>query len=115
MRIFEHIEIKSDPSQRIVQYEFKERFLCFCSLICILYNKKHNLANIFLLLLKEKKIMELYMLVCDFDTEYAALKNFLEYDSTLHKSKYIKKYLNAKNGITAKKRKKKAKRSSRKK
>jgi len=108
MKIFEQTEIKADPSQRLVQYEFKERFLCFCSMICILYNKKHNLANIFLLLLKEKKIMELYMTVCDFDTEYSALKNFLEYDSTLHKSKYIKKYLNAQNGVTAKKSKKRS-------
>ena len=39
------------------------------------------------------------MSLCDFDSEYTALKVFLEYDSTLHKSKYIKKYLNSLNKV----------------
>ena len=33
--------------------------------------------------------------MADFDTDYEAFKSFLDYDSSLHKSKYIKKYLNA--------------------
>lgn len=60
-----------------------------------MHNKKLNLANIFLLLLKNEKIMKLYMNLCEFDNQYSALKSFFEYDSTLHKSKYIKKYLNS--------------------
>ena len=63
-------------------------------MLCVLHNKKLNLANIFLLILKEDKIKKLYMNMCDFDSEYEALKSFLNHDSTLHKSKYIKKYLN---------------------
>ena len=101
MRIFEPGEIKSDPSSRICEYEYKESFLCFCSLICIIHNKKLNLANIFLLLLKDDEIMILYKRLCDFDNDYGALRCFLAYDSTLHKSKYIKKYLNARNGTTS--------------
>ena len=106
MRFYEHEDIKADPSARICETELKVAFLCFCSLMCIIHNKKLNLANIFLLLLKEPKAMGLYRLICEFDNDYAALKSFLEYDVTLHKSKYIKKYLNAKNGTTKKVKKK---------
>ena len=94
---FEYSDITADPSSRLKEEEFREGFLCFCSLMCIIHNKKLNLANIFLLLLKNEKIMRLYMSICEFDNEYSALKTFLEYDSTLHKSKYIKKYLNSLN------------------
>lgn len=88
---------KSNPTpiSRIEDEEAKNLFIVFCSLVSILNNKKINLANIFLLLLKEKKVLELYMRVCEFDTEFEGLKYFLEYDNSIHKSKYIKKYLNS--------------------
>ena len=83
------------PTSKLEDEEFRTQFIKFCSLINILSNKKINLANIFLLLLKEKKILELYMIVCEFDHEFEGLKYFLEYDSSIHKSKYVKKYLNS--------------------
>ena len=83
------------PMSRIEDAESKTLFINFCTLINILSNKKVNLANIFLLLLKEKKILELYLKVCEFDHEFEGLKYFLEYDSSIHKSKYVKKYLNS--------------------
>ena len=92
---FEFCEVKADPVARIKDEELRQNFLSFCSLMCIIHNKKLNLANIFLLLLKNEKIMKLYMSMCEFSSPYAGLKSFLEYDSTLHKSKYIKKYLNS--------------------
>ena len=104
---FEYSDVKPDPSSRLKEEEFRQDFLCFCALMCIIHNKKLNLANIFLLLLKNPKIMKLYMSLCDFDSEYTALKTFLEYDSTLHKSKYIKKYLNSLNKVYKKGKQKK--------
>ena len=83
------------PISKIEDGESKNLFIKFCALISILNNRKINLANIFLLLLKEKKILQLYMNICEFDHEFEALKYFLEYDSSIHKSKYIKKYLNS--------------------
>ncbi len=83
------------PISKIEDREFKNLFIKFCALISILNNRKLNLANIFLLLLKEKKMLQLYMRICEFDTDFEGLKYFLEYDSALHKSKYIKKYLNS--------------------
>ena len=111
MHDFEFSDIKEDPSSRLKEAEFRQYFLCFCSLMCLLHNKKLNLANIFLLLLKNKKILKLYMDICEFDNPYGAMKGFLEYDSTLHKSKYIKKYLNSINKTYKKSTKKKSKKS----
>lgn len=85
----------STPISKIEDQESKTLFINFCSLINILSNRKVNLANIFLLLLKEKKVLELYLTVCEFDHEFEGLKYFLEYDSSIHKSKYVKKYLNS--------------------
>ena len=72
--------------------------------MCIMYNKKLNLANIFLLILKEDKVGSLYKSICEFDSDFEGIKFFLEYDSSLHKSKYIKKYLNAEGSKFYKKR-----------
>ena len=87
-------DIRSNPTARICEEEYKQAFISFCSLMCLIHNKKLNLANIFLLLLKHEKIMDLYKEVCQVDHDYEGLKMFLDYDNTLHKSKYIKKYLN---------------------
>jgi hypothetical protein len=92
-------DMQASPNSRICDRESKSLFISFCTLVCILYNKKLNLANIFLLLLKEKKVKNLYNNMCEFDSDFEGMKYFLDYDGSLHKSKYIKKYLNAENKI----------------
>ena len=79
---------------QISTVETTDNMLRYCSLVCIIHNKKLNLANIFILTLKNRFLREVYKELCDLDNDYAALQHFLEYDLTLHKSKYIKKYLN---------------------
>lgn len=81
-------------SSRICDEEFEDNFLRYCSLVCIINNKKLNLANIFILTLKNRYLRCIYKEMCDVPTDYDALKAFLQYDVTLHKSKYIKKFLN---------------------
>ena len=89
----------SDPVHKLYEGEYNHYFLCFCSLICLLRNKKLNLANIFLFLLQDKDIRDIFKRLCDIDSDYKALKKFLQYDPTLYKSKYIKNYLDAGNII----------------
>jgi|TARA_Y100000310_G_scaffold341610_2_gene441319 hypothetical protein len=79
---------------RIIDEEFTDNLLKYCSLVCIINNKKFNLANIFILTLKNTYLREVYKTMCDIDSDYEAVLKFLEYDTTLHKSKYIKKFLN---------------------
>lgn len=96
MRAYDLDHSDTTPYMRVVGKDSAPLFINFCSLVCILHCKKLNLANIFLILLKEEMVLTLYLEMCEIDSKYDALKQFLEYDSTLHKSKYIKKYLNSK-------------------
>lgn len=82
-----------DPTAAVVADEQKHTFLSFCSFVCIANNKKLNFANIFILILRDDSLRELYMKLCGFDSDFDAIKSFLDYDSSLHKSKYIKKFL----------------------
>jgi hypothetical protein len=86
--------LKPGSNSRIYEEEYVDNFLKYCALVCVVNNKKLNLANIFIITLKSSHLRSVYKELCDVDNDYDALKLFLEYDSTLHKSKYIKKYLN---------------------
>jgi len=88
----------NDPVECINEQELDRCFLTFCSYICILHNKKLNLANIFLLLLKNEDIKNLFKGMCDLDSDYDCLKYFLQRDPSLHKSKYIKNYITERDG-----------------
>lgn len=83
----------NDPVERAYKDEYTHCFLSFCAFICMLKNKKLNLPNIFLIMLQDDTIRSIFKKMCDIDTDYEALKKFLEYDATLHKSKYIKNFL----------------------
>lgn len=48
-------------------------------------------------MLQEPKIRTIFKNMSDIDNDYDALKKFLEYDITLHKSKYIRNFLDANN------------------
>ena len=85
----------SDPVTRLYEAEFKEALLSFCTFICLLFNKRMNLPNIFIVLLKHDDIRELFKELIEIDNDYEIYKLFLEYDPALYKSKYIKKYINS--------------------
>ena len=68
-------------------------FLTLCSFISICENRKVNLANVFLLVLKEDRYRELFKQSLLLDSNYELVKLFLQHDQYLYKSKYITKYL----------------------
>lgn len=83
----------TDPSFNINNQEFAHGFLSVCTLICHLNNKKLNLAKVFICLLQDKYLRKLFMEMTSIETEFDILRKFLEYEPTLHKSKYIKNYI----------------------
>jgi hypothetical protein len=87
----------TNPIERAYLKEYNHCFLSFCTLVCMIKNKKLNLANIFLIMLQEPEIRDIFKGICDIDKDYDALKKFLQYDASLHKSKYIKNFLEANN------------------
>jgi len=83
--------------------ENNHNFLCFCSLVCIINGKKLNLPNIFLLVLKNETYKTLLKYLLTIDNDYNLFKFFIDFDSTISKSKYISKYLNSSQGVKIKK------------
>ena len=82
--------------------KIEDNFLKFCSFVCIINNKKMNIANIFLLVLKNSSYRDLLKLALDVDTDLQIFRYFIRYDASLSKSKYISKFLNSKEGIKLK-------------
>ena len=80
----------------LTEYEADHLFLAFCSFVTLTSTKKMNLANVFLTLLQNKSLRDLFKMYCDHDTDFAVVQAFLKFDPGLHKSKYVMKYLNSK-------------------
>ena len=80
----------------ITQKENDHYFLCFCSYVCLINNKKLNLPNILLLLLKNLIYREIFKEMLSVDTDFEIVQTFLKYDPTICTSKYLSKYLNSK-------------------
>jgi hypothetical protein len=78
----------------LLEYELNHLFLSFCTFATLLHVKKLNLANIFLLLLQDKKLRYFFKKYCDIPSDYAVVQVFLKFDPSLHKSKYVMKFLN---------------------
>jgi len=88
-------------SSALLEYELNHLFLSFCTFITLTHTKKLNLANIFLLLLQDKEMRLFFKTYCDVSSDFAVVQTFLKFDPSLHKSKYIMKFLNStKNKIT---------------
>lgn len=92
----------ADPVTNTYENEYLHLFLSFCSYVCIVKNKKMNLPNIFLWLLREPELRETFKMVCDVETDYDVLKCFLDHDPTLYRSKYIRNYIQANPNLNVK-------------
>ena len=84
------------------EFKIEDNFLKFCSFVCILHGKKLNIANIFLIVLKNSNYRELLLLALDVDTDLQIFRYFLRFDVSLSKSKYISKFLNSNEGLKLK-------------
>ena len=89
--------LNSDPSYQVYKKEYDHLFLSFCTLVCHVHNKKMNLPNIFIVLLKNRELRDVFKQLISIESNYDLFKKFLEYDSTLYKSKYIKNFINDNN------------------
>lgn len=74
--------------------ETSHLFLSFCTFTSLTQGKKLNTANVFLLILKNKNLRNIFKRRMEIDSDYEAVSMFLRFDPSLYKSKYIMKYLN---------------------
>lgn len=70
-------------------------FAKFCTFVTIMNGKKLNTANVFLHYLKNKQIRKIFKQMFDVETDFESIQLFLRFDPSIHKSKYIMKYLNS--------------------
>lgn len=83
-----------DPVSSLYEKDIEHMFYCFCSFVCLIRNKKMNIANIFLEFLECDTLQETFIELCDHKTKYEAVRHFLTQEPSLQKSKYIKRYIN---------------------
>ena len=82
-----------NPYTILEKKDIVHTFLTLCSFISISENRKINLANVFLLVLKEERYRQLFKESLLLDSNFELVKIFLQHDPYLYKSKYITKYL----------------------
>tara|TARA_R110002012_G_scaffold262152_1_gene444299 strand:+ start:72 stop:347 length:276 start_codon:yes stop_codon:yes gene_type:complete len=81
------------PYTVLEKKDIVHKFLTLCSFVSICENKKLNLANVFLLVLKEKKYRDLFKEALIIDNNFELVRLFLQHEPYLYKSKYITKFL----------------------
>ena len=82
-----------NPYTILERKDIVHKFLTLCSFISICENKKLNLANVFLLVLKEKRYRDLFKESLIIDSNFELVRIFLQHEPYLYKSKYITKFL----------------------
>lgn len=70
-------------------------FSCFCTYVTLINGKKLNTANVFLKFLKSKHLRKIFKKKFSVESDFEAIQLFLKFDPSIHKSKYIMKYLNS--------------------
>jgi hypothetical protein len=83
----------SCPTNDVTESELDLAFSKFCSFMCIIHNKKMNLATILLTVLQDELLRNTMKSILDIDDERECIRVFFRKDSTLYKSKYIRKYV----------------------
>lgn len=84
--------MSTSPFKHVESEDNTHMFFCLCTYISICENKKLNLSNVLLLILKNQKYKDLFMSRLEMETEYELVKLFLHHDPFLYKSKYITRY-----------------------
>jgi hypothetical protein len=86
--------MNKNPAQNIETDEFNHAFLSFCTFVSLLNGKKMNFPTVFLKILDNKRIRDIYIEVIGEDNEFGAISRFIETEPSITKSKYVTKYLN---------------------
>lgn len=74
--------------------ETEHLLLSFCTFCTLLAGKKLSFQNVFLAILKEQRYRDIFKELTDIDTDYEIIKLFIDYDSTITKSKYVTRHIN---------------------
>ena len=74
--------------------EMLHSFYSFCTYVSICSDKKMNFATVFLKILDNKILCDIFINVMEEENAFNAVKKFIQIEPSVTKSKYIAKYLN---------------------
>jgi hypothetical protein len=86
-----------DPSSEIIEEETNHLFLCFCTFVNTLKGKKLSVQNVFVETLKDEKLKNIFKMILSLETDQEVVREFLNFDPSIAKSKFVTKYINSTN------------------
>lgn len=85
---------QDDVLLNITEKEQSDVFLNFCTLVCLLRNKRMCFANVFLTMLENKYLLNFFKnLICE-ESNLEAIRYFIQQAPSVAKSKHVTKVLN---------------------
>ena len=86
-----------DPSHNLIEEESTHIFLSFCTFVMNHKGKKLSVQNVFVQTLQDEKLKNVAKMMLSLDSDYELVKVFLDFDSSIAKSKYVTKFINSQN------------------
>jgi len=90
---------EKSPYESLQTDEYNHIFYSFCTYVSLCYDKKMNFATVFLKLLENKGLRDVFISLIDEDNEFNAIKKFIQTEPSISKSKYVTKFLNKFSGL----------------
>lgn len=87
------------PYDDIQTNEFEKSFYSFCTFVALMHDKKMNFATVFLKILENKALRDIFISIIEEENEFTAIKKYIETEPSVAKSKYVTKFLNKFNGF----------------
>ena len=87
------------PFDEMQDIEFNKSFYSFCTYVTLVYDKKMNFATVFLKILENKTLRDMFVSIIDEDNEFGAIQKFIHTEPSICKSKYVTKFLNKFKGL----------------
>lgn len=86
--------VEKSPLEELESREYYDMILTFCTYVCMIKNKKMNYPSIFVTVIEDDTLLDAYIEFCGFDEEREAILEFMKFDESIIKSKFIKKVIN---------------------
>lgn len=87
------------PYENLQEEEFSKSFYSFCTFVSLMHDKKMNFATVFLKILENKALRDIFISIIDEENEFSAIKRYIQMEPSITKSKYVTKFLNKFNGF----------------
>jgi transcription elongation factor GreA-like protein len=87
------------PFDNIQDEEFQKSFYSFCTFVSLMHDKKMNFATIFLKILENKALRDIFVSIIDEENDFNAIKKYVITEPSITKSKYVTKFLNKFDGL----------------